>query len=66
VDDVEDILLQAVGVRLVFDQLQLLGVLVRGAEQPLARAEEEREGQQVVAVDQAGVRRSLPCRATPG
>lgn len=65
-DDVEDVLLQTVGVGLVLDELQLLGVLVRVAEQALARAEQEREDQQVVPVDQAGVREApvevaLPC-----
>ena len=54
-DDVEDLLLDAVGVRLVLDELQLLRVLVGVAEQPLARAEQQREDEQVVAVDQAGV-----------
>jgi hypothetical protein len=34
----------------VLDELQLLGVLVRGAEEALARAEEEREDKQVVPV----------------
>ena len=56
-DDVEDVLLQAVGVDVVFYQLQFLGVLVRGAEQALARTEQQRVDEQVVAVDQARVRR---------
>src|SRR5579871_186579 len=55
VHHVEDVLLYAVGVRRGFDQLQLLRVLVRGAEQALARAEQQRVDEQVVAVDQAGV-----------
>src|SRR6266536_1645183 len=54
-DDVEDVLLQAVGVDVVFDELQLLDVLVRGAEQALARTEQQRVDEQVVAVDQARV-----------
>ena len=58
-DDSEDVLLHAVGVDVVFDQLQFLGVLVRGAEQALARAEQQRKDEQVVAVDQARVREAV-------
>jgi hypothetical protein len=54
-DDVVDQLLDSVAVRLAFDQLEVLLVLVGAAEQPLARAEQNREDQQVVAVDQAGI-----------
>jgi hypothetical protein len=45
VDDLEDLLLDAVRVRLVLHQPQPRGVLVGLAEQPLARAEQEREDQ---------------------
>src|SRR6478609_6435636 len=55
VDDVEDVLLDAVAEHLAVHQLQFLGVLVGVAEQPLACAEEEWEDQEVVAVDQASV-----------
>lgn len=54
-DDVEDVHLQAVGVHGVLDELELLGVLVGGGEQALARAEQQRVDEQVVTVDQAGV-----------
>src|SRR5205823_3802100 len=54
-DDVVDQLLDAVAVRLALDELEALLVLVGAAEQPLARAEQNREDQQVVAVDQAGI-----------
>src|SRR4051794_31231444 len=54
-DDVEDVLLQAVGVGLVLDQLKFLDVLVGGAEQPLAGAQQQGEHQQVIAVDQPRV-----------
>jgi hypothetical protein len=48
-------LLDAVGVGLALDQLQPLLVLVGVAEHALASAEQDREHQQVVTVDQAGV-----------
>lgn len=64
-DDVEDLLLQAVGVDLVFDEFQLPGVVVRGAEEALAGAEQQREDEEVVAVDQAGVREGLVQEALP-
>src|SRR5690349_18528891 len=54
-DHVEDVLLHPVGVGLVFDELQLLSVLVGAAEQALARAKQQRVDEQVVAVDQARV-----------
>ncbi len=44
VDDVEDVDLQAVGVHGVLDEPQLLGVLVGGGEQALARAEQQQVG----------------------
>src|SRR5690606_5437394 len=54
-EDVEHLPPDAVGVRLLLDQPQLRRVLVAPAERPLARAEQHREDQQVVAVHQAGV-----------
>lgn len=64
-DDVEDVHLQAVGVHGVLDELQLLGVLVGRREQPLARAEQQREDEQVVAVDETGVREAVVQAALP-
>jgi hypothetical protein len=43
----------------VLDQLQPLSVLVRGAEEPFARAEQEQENEQVVVVNEVGVREGL-------
>lgn len=45
VDDVEDVLLDAVGVGGGFDEAEFPSVLVGGGEQALARAEEQREDQ---------------------
>ena len=55
VDDVEDVLLNAVAVHLGLDERELACVHVAVAEEPLAGAEEQREDEQVVAVDEAGV-----------
>lgn len=60
VDDVVDLHLDAVGVRLVLDEVELRRVLIGGAEQPFARAEQDRELEEVVAVDQTRIRETRP------